>query len=155
MTDAPGHSIFEAVGGEAGLLALARAWHARCLAPPVVSHAGEGRLHPQHVERLAGYWAEALGGAADYSRTMGNESIVQRMHAGNGAHPEFDAMAVQCFEQALVDVGHGAGTRLYATLADYFRWSTTRMTAYPESADHVPAGLVVPRWSWEGPVVGG
>jgi len=155
MAGSAGQSIFEAAGGEAGLLALAHAWHARCVAHPVVSHAFEGRLHPQHVERLATYWAEALGGPAGYSRSMGNETIVQRMHAGNGAHPEFDAMAVQCFDEALVDVGLDRNPRLQQSLADYFRWSTARMTAYPDSADRVPAGLVVPRWSWEGPVDAG
>jgi hemoglobin len=154
MVAAAGQSVFEAAGGQVGLLALAHAWHARCLAHPVVSHAFEGRLHPQHIERLAAYWTEALGGPPGYSREMGNETIVQRMHAGNGPHPEFDAMAVRCFEQALVDVGLDADPRLRATLADYFRWSTARMTAHPDSADHVPAGQVVPRWSWEGPTAG-
>jgi hemoglobin len=155
MSDTTGQTVFEAAGGHAGLLALARAWHACCVAHPVVSHAFEGRLHPQHVERLASYWAEALGGPADYSRTMANETIVQRMHAGNGAHPEFDAMAVQCFEQALVDAGFAANPRLCQSLADYFRWSTTRMTAYPDSADHVPGGLALPHWTWDGPVGAG
>jgi hemoglobin len=147
-----GTTIFDAVGGHEGLLRLAHAWHARCLAHEVVSHAFQGPLHPRHVERLAAYWAEALGGPDDYSRTMGNETIVQRMHAGNGEHPEFDAMAVACFEQALVDVGFDADPQLAKSLADYFRLSTARMTACPHSADHVPAGLTVPRWSWEGPV---
>jgi hemoglobin len=32
-------SIYEAAGGEAGLLDLAHAWHERVLADPVVSHA--------------------------------------------------------------------------------------------------------------------
>jgi len=151
VADAPQASIYQAAGGYAGLLALARAWHARCLAHPVVSHAFEGRLHPQHVERLAGYWAEALGGPADYTRTTGSETIVQRMHAGYGAHPEFDAMAVQCFEQVLIDAGFAANPALQQSLGDYFRWSTARMTAHPDSVDHVPAGLAVPRWTWEGP----
>ena len=56
-------TVHDAAGGDAGLLALARAWHARCLADPVASHPfGHGGLHPQHVERLAAYWGEALGG---------------------------------------------------------------------------------------------
>ena len=31
-------TVHDAAGGRAGLLALARAWHARCLADPVASH---------------------------------------------------------------------------------------------------------------------
>jgi hemoglobin len=46
-------SVFEAVGGEEGLLRLAHAWHARVMADQVVSHAFSHGFHPQHSERLA------------------------------------------------------------------------------------------------------
>jgi hemoglobin len=36
-------------------------------------------------------------------------------------------------------------------LHDYFAWATTTtMARYHESADDVPHGLIIPRWSWEG-----
>ena len=39
-------TIFDAAGGEKALLRLAHAWHARCLADPVVSHAfSHGSAH--------------------------------------------------------------------------------------------------------------
>ena len=72
---------------------LARAWHARCLADPVVSHAFSHGYHPQHTERLAAYWAEALLGPTDYTESMGDESRVVRMHSGNGEHVEMDERA--------------------------------------------------------------
>ena len=78
-------SIFELAGGEPAFLALARAHHARCLADPElnhpVSHPGQ---HPQHVERLAAYWGEVLGGPPRLSESMGDQAAVLRMHAGNG-----------------------------------------------------------------------
>ena len=99
-------TVHDAAGGHAGLLALARAWHARCLADPVASHPfGHGGLHPQHVERLAAYWGEALGGPPAYTDTMGDEAGVLRMHAGNGTHRELDALVVQLFDGAMDDVG--------------------------------------------------
>ena len=55
-------TVYEAVGGADGLLALARAWHARVMVDEVVSHAFSHGYHPAHTERLAAYWAEALGG---------------------------------------------------------------------------------------------
>jgi hypothetical protein len=55
-------TIYEAAGGRQVFVNLARAWHARCLADAVVSHAFSHGYHPQHIERLAAYWAEALGG---------------------------------------------------------------------------------------------
>jgi hypothetical protein len=37
---------------------LADAWHKRVMADDVVAHAFSHGFHPQHVERLAIYWAD-------------------------------------------------------------------------------------------------
>ena len=55
-------TIYEAAGGREAFIALAHAWHERCMADPVVSHAFSHGFHPDHSERLAAYWAETLGG---------------------------------------------------------------------------------------------
>lgn len=131
---------------------LAQAWHARCLADSVVSHAFSHGYHPRHTERLAAYWVEALGGPADYTGTLGDESRVVRMHAGNGEHVEMDERAQACFAQALDDAGLPDSPRLRSTLQAYFRWATEAMAAHAGSADTVPADLPLARWSWDGPV---
>jgi hemoglobin len=148
-------TVYEAAGGAAGMLRLAEAWHARVLADEVVSHAFSHGFHPNHSERLAAYWGEALGGPATYSTTLGTESDVVRMHSGNGAHEEMDRRAVACFDQALEDAGLATDPRLRQVLSDYFAWATTTtMARYPDSADDVPEGMRIPRWSWDGPVEG-
>jgi hemoglobin len=143
-------SVYEAAGGAAGLLRLAEAWHARVLADEVVSHAFSHGYRADHSERLAAYWAEALGGPATYSTSYGNETEVVRLHSGNGGpHEEMDRRAIACFDQALDDLG--LTDPLRQVLHDYFAWATTTtMAAYQESADDVPANLPLPRWSWTG-----
>lgn len=141
-------TIYESAGGADGLLRLARAWHARVMADEVVSHAFSHGFHPQHDQRLAAYWAEALGGPAAYSAFAG-ETYVVRLHAGNGEHREMDERAVACFDQAMTDVGI-TDPELVTALHDYFAWATASMAAYPESPEDVPAGLSVPHWSWDG-----
>src|SRR6202140_1574370 len=96
-------SIYDVAGGKRAFLDLAHAWHARCLADPIVSHAFSHGYHPQHSERLAAYWAEALGGPSDYTESMGDESSVVRLHSGNGEHLEMDERAQICFAKALDD----------------------------------------------------
>jgi hemoglobin len=145
-------SIYEVAGGRQAFIDLARAWHKRCLADPVVSHAFSHGYHPQHSERLAAYWAEALGGPPVYTESMSDESTVMRMHAGKGEHREMDERAQTCFAQALDDAGFSDDPRLRSTLKAYFRWSTEAFAAYPGSADEVPAGMAMPRWSWDGPL---
>jgi hemoglobin len=144
-------TVFEAAGGSDGLRRLARAWHDRVMADEVVSHAFSHGFHPQHVERLAACWAEALGGPSTYSDSYGDESTVVRMHSGNGKHEEMDRRAIACFDQALVDVGLASDAVLRQVLHDYFAWATTTtMASYHQSADDVPTGLGVPHWSWNG-----
>ena len=119
------------------------------MADEVVSHAFSHGYRADHSERLAAYWAEALGGPPLYTGVFGDETAVVRMHSGNGPHEEMDRRAIACFDQALVDVGLDERTR--AALSDYFAWATTHaMAAYHESADDVPDGLPLPRWSWDG-----
>ena len=145
-------SVYEAVGGGEGLRRLAEAWHCRVMADQIVGHAFGHGFHPRHVERLAAYWAEALGGPTAYSDTYGNETSVVRIHSGNGEHEEMDRRAIACFDQALQDVEPAAADPLRQVLHDYFAWATTTtMSRYPHSADDVPEGLSIPRWSWDGP----
>ena len=148
-------SIFDAAGGEAGLLRLAQAWHERVLADEVVAHAFSHGFRQDHTVRLAAYWTEALGGPAAFSSGLGDETAVVRLHSGNGEHAEMDARAIECFDRALEDTGLAADERLRAALHDYFAWATNELARYPESPDAVPDGLSVPRWSWAGtPAVG-
>jgi hemoglobin len=144
-------SVYDAVDGYEGLVRLAAAWHRLVLADEVVSHAFSQGFHPQHTERLAAYWAEALGGPATYSANYGDETSVVRMHSGNGPHDEMNRRAIACFDLALVETGLVADERLRRVIHDYFAWATTTtMTRYPDSPDDVPDGLAVPHWSWDG-----
>jgi len=144
-------SVYEAAGSTEGLLRLAEAWHSRVMADEVVSHAFSHGFHPQHSQRLAAYWSEALGGPARYSKSYGDESSVVRIHSGNGPHEEMDRRAIDCFDQALTDVGIVATDPLGKVLHEYFAWATsTTMARYHESAADVPDGLAIPRWSWDG-----
>jgi hemoglobin len=154
-------TVYEAAGGIGGLRRLADAWHTRVMADEEVSHAFSHGYRPDHSERLAAYWAEALGGPPLYSDAYGDETSVVRIHSGNGAHEEMDRRAIACFDQALADTvlagtgladtGLATDDRLRQVLHDYFAWATTTtMARYHRSADDVPDGLVIPRWSWDG-----
>lgn len=143
-------TLYEEAGGMPALVALSHAWHERCLADPVVSHAFSHGFHPDHTARLASYWAEALGGPSDYSESILDQSEVVRMHSGNGPHEDMDRRALAAFVAAMDDAGLPDDSALRSSLTDYFAWAIDDVNhAYPEVAD-VPDGLSVPRWSWEG-----
>ena len=132
-------TLYEAVGGFDAILALTQRWHALCLADPVAAHPFEHDLHPRHDERLAAYLAEALGGPALYTAGYGDESSVQRIHAGNGVHPELDEACLAAFDRALADTGITGETA--TRLSAYFRSATIAQRAYAEGAHLVPDDL--------------
>jgi hemoglobin len=145
-------SVYEAAGGDVGLLRLAEAWHERVMADEIASHPFSHGVQPDHTARLAAYWAEALGGPAAYSEKYGDESFVVRLHSGHGMHEEMDQRAIECFDRALKDCGLTTEP-LRHVLHDYFAWATTTtMARYHESADDVPDAMTIPRWSWTGQV---
>jgi len=143
-------TLFEHAGGEAAFLALARAHHARCLADPVLNHPfSHDDQHPQHVERLAAYWAEVMGGPPTYSQACGDESGVLRMHAGNGDMSDLGARFLDCFVQAMDDAGLPDDPALRAAMSAYMQWAVDNVLSYPEQ-DAVASGIAMPRWDWDG-----
>jgi hemoglobin len=143
-------TIYEAMGGADALLALAEAWHTRCLADPILAHPFEGGIHPQHTERLAAYWAEQLGGPADYTKSLGDYSYVVRRHTGNGPHEQMDGRAVAAFALALDDVGISNDPDLRFQLIAWFTWANALLNHRWSSPDRVPDELPLPQWTWDG-----
>ena len=143
-------SLFAFAGGEDAFLALARAHHARCVADPELSHPfARDDLNPAHVERLAAYWAEVLGGPPTYSARYSDHSALLRLHAGNGDVSDLARRFVACFVQAADDAGLPDDAEFRAALRAYVVWAVQDHLSYPEP-DDVPEGAPMPRWSWDG-----
>jgi hemoglobin len=144
-------SLFEFAGGSDAFLELARAHHARCLADPELNHPfSHEDQHPQHVERLAAYWAEVLGGPAAYSETCGDEPGLLRLHVCNEEITELGERFLGCFLDALDDADLPADAEFRAAMGAYMRWAVDNVLAYSTGETPVPAGAVVPRWDWAG-----
>jgi hemoglobin len=144
-------TLFEFAGGESAFLALAAAHHARCLADPELNHPfSRDDQHPQHVERLAAYWAEVMGGPATYSETCGDESFVLRLHAGNGDMGDLGERFLECFVRAMDDADLPDEPEFRAAMRAYMRWAVDNVLWYSPVDAVVPAGVAMPRWGWDG-----
>jgi hemoglobin len=134
-------TLYADLGGFDAILGICVRWKELCLADPEAAHPFERALHPQHDERLAAYLAEATGGPALYTGGYGTESSMQRLHAGNGVHPDLDEACLRLFDRAVAESGvrENTGVRLCA----YFRAVTEAMRVYSRSEDDVPDGLPI------------
>jgi hemoglobin len=146
-------SIFEFAGGDPAFLALATAHHERCLQDPELNHPFSHPGHPEHLQRLASYWAEVFGGPARYSQSCGGHSAMLAVHAGQGAGQDLGDRFVRCFTQAADDAGLPEDAQFRAALRSYMEWAVREVVSYSPSGARVPAELPVPRWSWNGPVI--
>jgi hemoglobin len=143
-------SMFEFAGGEMAFRALAAAHHERCLQDPELNHPFSHGVDPQHVERLAHYWAEVFGGPARYSEGRGGHSAMLKIHAGEGAMDDLGARFLACFVQAADDAGLPDDPEFRASLRAYMEWAVQDVLAYSPRGSQVPEGLPVPHWSWDG-----
>ena len=145
--------MFEFAGGEPAFLALAAAHHQRCLEDPVLNHPfSHPDQHPQHVERLAWYWAEAFGGPTRYSDTCGGQPAMLTIHALGGEFEDKDdagSRFVACFVRAADDAGLPNDPEFRAGLRAYMEWAVADVLSY-SARSNISASLPVPRWSWNG-----
>jgi hemoglobin len=143
-------TLYQFAGGEPAFLALATAHHARCLEDPELSHPFlHPGQHPQHVQRLAAYWAEVMGGPTLYSQSCGAHSTMLQMHAGNGDMSDLGRRFVECFVRAADDAGLPTDSEFRAALRSYMEWAVAEVLSYGGPGT-VPADLAVPQWSWDG-----
>jgi hemoglobin len=144
-------TLYEFAGGDEAFLRLARAHHERCLADAELNHPfSHPDQHPQHVERLAAYWAVVLGGPAAYSGGMGEQSTLLEMHAGNGPIDDLGRRFVACFDAAADDAGLPEDPEFRRALHDYMTWAVADVLVFAPVGSQVPSGRSMPRWSWDG-----
>jgi hemoglobin len=148
-------SVFEFAGGEPAFLALAAAHHARCLQDPELNHPfSHTDQNPQHVERLAAYWAEVFGGPPRFSQSCGDQSGVLRMHSGMGDMTDLGRRFVDCFVQAAEDAGLPEDAEFRGVLRAYMQWAVDDVLVYSPVGAIVPRAVAMPSWSWDGLVSG-
>jgi hemoglobin len=143
-------SIYEYAGGDSAFLALAAAHHERCLQDPELNHPFSHGVNPEHIERLAAYWAEVFGGTPRYSESHGGQSGMVGIHAGKGAGEDYGPRFVACFMQAADDAHLPKDPEFRAALRAYMEWATRGVLAYAPAGSEVPADMPMPSWSWSG-----
>lgn len=144
-------TLFEFAGAEPAFLALAAAHHARCLQDPELNHPfSHPGQNPLHVERLAAYWAEVMGGPPTYMQSCSDQSGLLYLHSGNGDMGDLGRRFVDCFIHALDDAGLPDDPEFRAAMADYMRWAVGTVLSYSHTDASIPTGMALPHWSWDG-----
>jgi hemoglobin len=144
-------SLYEFAGGADAFLSLAVAHHARCLADPELNHPfSHPDRDPEHVPRLAAYWAEVMGGPARFSETYSSQTAMLRMHAGNGDMTDLGVRFVHCFAAAMDDAELPEDPTFRAVMLAYMQWAVADVLAHSDDPEDVADNIAMPHWSWDG-----
>jgi hemoglobin len=127
------------------------------VADPLLNHPfSKQDMDPRHVEHLAAYWGEVLGGPPLYSQGLGDQSSLLQLHAGNGPGMlELGPRFVDCFVAAFDDVGLPEDADFRTALRAYMEWAVDDVNEFHAEGSTVPRGWSVPRWDWDGLVADG
>src|SRR5919199_1481020 len=74
-------TLYEFAGGREALRALADAQYRRCLTDPILTEIFGSRGRPDHVDHLADWLTEVLGGPKLYTEQHGGHGALLRHHA--------------------------------------------------------------------------
>lgn len=143
-------SVFEFAGGAPAFLRLAQAHHQRCLNDPVLNHPFSHPGHPDHVQRLAWYWGEVLGGPTSFSDASEGQTGMLELHAGMGADSDLGDRFLDCFVKAADDTQLPDDPAFRKVLREYMQWAVRDFNEYNPPGSSVPNGLAIPHWSWDG-----
>jgi hemoglobin len=145
-------SIYSAAGGDPAFLALATAHHIRCLEDPVLNHPFSRGTRPDHVLRLAHYWAEVFGGPPRFSEAYGGHSAMLGLHTGQGMVGDIGDRFVACFVRAADDAGLPDDPELRSALRAYMEWAVAEVMELSPAGTEAAPDLAMPHWSWDGPI---
>jgi hemoglobin len=144
------NTLYDDVGGTEGLRLLSGAFYQRVLADPVLAPVFAS-FTPTHVERVAVWLAEVLGGPEEYTGRLGGHHALLASHLGLGIREEHRQRWLQLMAQAIGEVLPGQ-PRLHHALMAYFDWGTA--IARDVSRDPVGTDLgkpgPTPRWGYDG-----
>jgi len=143
-------SLYDEIGGLPALRRLSSAFYERVLADELLAPVFAD-FELRHVERVAIWLAEVLGGPADFTAQLGGHQSLLRSHLGLAIRDEHRARWLELMGAAIDDVLPGRDD-LRASLMAYFEWGTAiaqEVSQEPPGTDLGDPGPT-PRWGRDG-----
>ena len=143
-------TLYDDAGGMEGLRRLSSSFYQRVLADSLLAPVFAS-FTSTHVERVAVWLAEVLGGPEEYTARLGGHHALLESHLGLGIREEHRQRWLELMAQAIDEVLPGQ-PRLRDALMAYFDWGT----AIARDVSQDPAGTDLgqpgptPRWGYDG-----
>lgn len=148
----PVPTLFEWMGGMAALERLMTVFYQRVPADPLLAPLF-ALMPPAHVEHVARFVAEVLGGPPTYSRELGGHPAMIRKHVGRALTEEQRKRWMQLLLDCADECGVPADPEFRSALVSYLEWGTRLAVINSQPGADVSTAAAMPSWGWG--VVGG
>jgi hemoglobin len=112
-------------------------------------HLFGGAVSEAHREHVVAWWAEVMGGPADYTTDLGGYPAMLAHHRGLAITAEQRRLFVTLLSQAADEVDLPDDPEFRAAIMSYAEWGSHLAVhnSKPDADDIVP-NAPVPRWDW-------
>jgi hemoglobin len=146
MSETP--SIHEWIGGTEAIGRWLNAFYDLVEEDPLLAPVFGGVVTVAHREHVTAWWAEVMGGPAEYSERLGGYEHMLAKHRGLAITAEQRLRFVTLLSQAADDVGLPDDPEARSALMGYAEWGS-RLAVENSQEDATPAEHApVPRWGW-------
>jgi hemoglobin len=102
----------------------------------------------EHRDHVTTWWAEVMGGPAEYTKSLGGYEHMLAKHRGLALTSEQRLLFVTLLSQAADDAGLPPDPELRAALMGYAEWGTRIAVHNSQPGADVAEHAPVPRWGW-------
>jgi hemoglobin len=141
-------TIYEWAGGQEAFERWLNTFYDLVESEPLLAPLFGGTVSAEHRAHVAVWWAEVMGGPADYSGQLGGYEHMVAKHHDLAITPEQRLRFVTLLSQAADDAGLPADPEFRAAIMGYAEWGSRLAQHNSQPGAAVFAHAPVPRWGW-------
>jgi hemoglobin len=141
-------TLYEYAGGAEALHRLADAHYRRCVTDPTLVEIFGDKPRPDHVQHLADWLTEVLGGPKLYTERHGGHEGLLRHHAGLGIDERHRARFADAFMEAADEAGLPSDPVFRTRLREYVDWGSAIAVDVSQPGADTTSDQPVPVWDW-------
>ena len=146
MSETP--SIYDWIGGTEAIGRWLNAFYDAVEGDDLLAPVFGGLVTQEHREHVTVWWAEVMGGPAEYTELLGGYEHMLAKHRGLEITPEQRLRFVTLLSQAADTAGLPADPEARSALMAYAEWGS-RLAVENSSSDASPVERApVPKWGW-------
>jgi hemoglobin len=115
---------------------------------PLLAPLFGGTVSAEHRDHVTTWWAEVMGGPAEYSESLGGYDHMLAKHRDLALTAEQRLRFVTLLSQAADDAGLPPDPEFRAAIMGYAEWGTRLAVHNSQPGADVAEHAPVPRWGW-------